>query len=263
MKQLDIKNPFGAPVWHEEKVGSTMDESRRLAAEGAPHGTVISADFQEAGRGRIRTRPWKGSAGESLAFTILLRFGSIEKIPAALTLRVGLALSLALEDFAPRLKDRVPVKWPNDIMIALPSGRRKAAGILSESDGKTVYTGIGVNVAQPAFPPELQDKAVSIRSALKEYGVEADALNPFLLLEKILCRLYAELENDSPSWKDSLEERLYRRGEEVHFLPGAAETAEELTGILQGITPEGGLLILPNGKTEPQSFITGELKIYD
>ncbi|MDR0655839.1 MAG: biotin--[acetyl-CoA-carboxylase] ligase [Treponema sp.] len=263
MKQLDIKNPFGAPVWHEERVGSTMDESRRLAAEGAPHGTVISADFQEAGRGRTRTRSWKGSAGESLAFTILLRFGSIEKIPAAFTLRAALALLLALEDFAPRLEGRVLVKWPNDIMISLPSGQRKVAGILSESDGKTVYTGIGVNVAQSAFPPELQDKAVSIGAALKEYRFEADALNPFLLLEKILCRLYPELEDGSSAWKERLEARLYRRGEEVRFLPGAAESAEELTGILQGIGPEGSIIILPKGKTKPESFITGELKLYE
>ncbi|MDR2303123.1 MAG: biotin--[acetyl-CoA-carboxylase] ligase [Treponema sp.] len=263
MKQLDIKNPFGAPVWHEEKVGSTMDESRRLAAEGAPHGTVISAGFQEAGRGRIRTRPWKGNAGESLAFTILLRFGSIEKIPAAFTLRAALALLLALEDFAPPLKGRILVKWPNDIMITLPSGRRKAAGILSESDGKTVYTGIGVNVAQSAFPPELQDKAVSIGSALKEYHVKAGVLNSFVLLEKILLRLHAENEDGSPAWKDRLEARLYRRGEEVCFFPGPAETTEELTGILQGVTPEGGLIILPKGKTEPESFITGELKLYE
>ncbi|MDR1047453.1 MAG: biotin--[acetyl-CoA-carboxylase] ligase [Treponema sp.] len=263
MKQLDIKNPFGAPVWHEEKVGSTMDESRRLAGEGAPHGTVISAGFQEAGRGRVRTRSWKGSAGESLAFTILLRFGSIEKIPAAFTLRAALALLFALEDFAPRLKDRVLVKWPNDIMISLPSGLRKAAGILSESDGKTVYTGIGVNVAQPAFPPELRNKAVSIGSALKEYRVEAGALNPFLLLEKILRRLHSELEDGSSTWKDRLEARLCRRGEEVCFLPGAAETTEELTGILQGISPEGAVLILPKGKTKPESFITGELKLYE
>ncbi|MDR1655763.1 MAG: biotin--[acetyl-CoA-carboxylase] ligase [Treponema sp.] len=263
MKRLDIKNPFGAPVWHEEKVGSTMDESRRLAAEGAPHGTVISAGFQEAGRGRIRTRPWKGTAGESLAFTILLRFGSIEGIPPAFTLRAALALLCAMEDFAPPLKGRVLVKWPNDIMITLPSGCRKAAGILSESDGKTVYTGIGVNVTQPDFPPELRYKAVSIGSALKEYHVEAGALNPFLLLEKILRRLHAENEDGSPAWKDRLEARLYRRGEEVCFLPGAAEAAEELTGILQGITPEGGIILLPKGKTNAESFITGELKLYE
>ena len=135
MVTLKIDNPFNAPVFHEDTVTSTMAVSRELASDGSVHGTVIMADFQSAGRGRIQNRTWEMESKMSLPFTLLLRFPAIEEIPSALTLRAGLAASLAIEDFAPPLKGSVFVKWPNDIMIgskknsrySLFCGRRKRA----------------------------------------------------------------------------------------------------------------------------------------
>ena len=72
MRLLDIKNPFGAPVYHEETVSSTFDAARILAGKSEAHGTVIAADFQEAGRGR-QNRSWAADRGKNLMFTILLR----------------------------------------------------------------------------------------------------------------------------------------------------------------------------------------------
>ncbi|MCL2319163.1 MAG: biotin--[acetyl-CoA-carboxylase] ligase, partial [Treponema sp.] len=112
MKILPLNNPFGAPVYHEESVSSTMDTARDLARKQAPHGTVITVDFQEAGRGRSG-RSWITDPGKNLLFTILLRYKDIQSIPAALTLRTGLAVSLAVEDLAPSLCGSVTVKWPN------------------------------------------------------------------------------------------------------------------------------------------------------
>jgi BirA family biotin operon repressor/biotin-[acetyl-CoA-carboxylase] ligase len=117
MRPLAVYNPFNAPVYYEDTVDSTMNVSRMLARRGAPHGTVIIADFQEAGRGRILGRRWIMERGNNLAFTILLRFPCVEGIPQALTLRTGLAVSLAIEDFAPVLSGKVMIKWPNDILI--------------------------------------------------------------------------------------------------------------------------------------------------
>ncbi|MCL2758586.1 MAG: biotin--[acetyl-CoA-carboxylase] ligase, partial [Treponema sp.] len=146
MNLLKVRNPFNAPVYHMETVTSTMDISRQLAAEGASHGTVITADFQEAGRGRGcdqgQGRVWEMERGVNLPFTILLQFKHIDDIPPALTLRTGFAISLAIEDFASSLKESVKVKWPNDIMI----GNKKAVGILCEADGKNVHIGVGINV---------------------------------------------------------------------------------------------------------------------
>jgi BirA family biotin operon repressor/biotin-[acetyl-CoA-carboxylase] ligase len=262
MKILNIKNPFNAPVYHAESVSSTSDVSRNLAAEGKPHGTVITADFQEAGRGRSK-RPWAAEPGKNLLFTVLLRYGDSSSIPKALTLRTGLAVSYAIGDLVPSLVFQVTVKWPNDIMI----GNRKVAGILTEWDGKTAYIGVGVNVSQSDFPDEYKTKAGSIIQAFPNLGENAR----FILLEMILSRLYNEIETPgfdaSPKswcdrWRERLEEQLYMRGETVTFIPGMADSGCVVEGILSGIGPEGELLIIPEGGKKKRAFTSGELRVY-
>ena len=261
MTSLDIRNPFGAPVYHEETVSSTMDVSRRLAAEDAAHGTVITADFQEAGRGRIRGREWQMNRKVSLPFTVLLRYPETEDIPPALTLRAGLAVSFAVEDFAPSLRGQVSVKWPNDIMIQ----SKKAAGILCEASGKDVHLGIGINVFQEEFCARLKEKATSIAIAVnnqqgtmnREHSLQNDR---FSLLEKALVRLYSEFETQAgKDWKLRLEQRLYKKGSHVVFINGAADSGYEIRGCLTGITDSGELVILTDDEKKMQSFITGEL----
>jgi BirA family biotin operon repressor/biotin-[acetyl-CoA-carboxylase] ligase len=252
-----------------------MDISRRLASNGEISGTVNAADVQEEGRGRIRGRLWRMDKYQSLAFTILLRYGQIENIPRALTLRTGLAVSLAIEDFVSSLRSaeveyqhsqnvqinendsfNVLVKWPNDIMI----NSKKAGGILCEADGGNVHIGIGINVSQNDFPAHLSEKAVSISLAS---GLKIKKHDHFILLEKILIRLHDELAcnktgNAKEDWKARLEKRLYKKGEKVVFLEGAADSSKEVKGRLSGITDEGELLIIPEGETKPYAFITGE-----
>jgi len=253
MTKLEIKNPFNAPVYHEETVTSTMDVSRALSDSGEPHGTVITTDFQEAGRGRGQDRSWQMNRLENLPFTIMLRYQDIENIPQALTLRTGLAISFAVEDFAPSLRGKVKIKWPNDIMI----GDKKNSGVLCEAARGTVHIGVGINVAQREFPPHLREKAVSI--ALAEDRDIAPG-ERFSLLEKILKNLYDELEvSHGMSWKFRLEERLYKKDECVVFIEGAAGSGKKTEGRLAGITDGGELLILPEGEKNPRSFITGEL----
>jgi len=254
MRQLALHNPFNAPVYHEDTVDSTMEVSRMLAGRGEPHGTVIAADFQQAGRGRIKGRSWDMEKGSSLAFTILLRFPGIENIPRALTLRAGLALSLAIEDFAPVLAGRVLIKWPNDILIA--GSAYKLVGILAEADGGAVHIGIGVNVAQKQFPDFLRNKAVSISLVINREIANEER---FTLLEKILVRLYNEIETVGADWKSRIESRLYKKGEQISFAEGAADSGKIVSGILTGIGPGGELLITPSGGGEPRSFTAGEL----
>ncbi|MDR0302796.1 MAG: biotin--[acetyl-CoA-carboxylase] ligase [Treponema sp.] len=253
MTILKIHNPFNAPVYHEEILSSTMEISRSLAAEGAAHGTVITADFQTTGRGRIRSRVWEAEEEKGLLFTIMLRYPDIQNIPAAVTLRTGLAVALAIEDFAPSLLGTVTVKWPNDIMI----GSKKAVGILCEADGGNLHIGIGINVAQKDFSGVLKEKAGSIAAAAGRDIAPADR---FLLLEKTLARLYTELETEKgKTWKSRLEKRLYKKGEQVAFIEGAADSGKKITGCLSGIGEGGELLIVPDGETQALSFITGEL----
>ncbi|MDR2553071.1 MAG: biotin--[acetyl-CoA-carboxylase] ligase family protein [Treponema sp.] len=290
LKLPGIRNPFGAPVYRRETLGSTMDEARILAARGAEHGTVIAADYQTAGRGR-GGRSWLMKAGENLSFTVILRYPG-SGIPPCLTLRAGLALSLAVEDFAPALRGKTAVKWPNDLMLMQSGGPgRKAAGILAEASGGTVYLGMGINVAQTAFPPGLEDKAVSIAGTLAGLwgndpppaGMDAAALGEkrFVLLEAILLRLREELEAPgdktagSPlSWQGRLEERLYMKGRQVRFIPGAPRDPEQgdvpggspasgepVEGILLGTAAGGEILIAP-ASGGIVSFAAGELRVY-
>jgi len=266
MRQLAVFNPFNAPVYHEDVVDSTMKVSRALALRGEPHGTVITADFQEAGRGRIQGRSWNTDKSSSLLFTVLLRYPRIEAIPPALTLRTGLATALAIEDFGgtalggTALAGKVLIKWPNDIMIFA----KKAVGILAEADGGDVHIGIGVNVAQKQFPDFLRDKATSIALAA---GTEIASEERFTLLGKILARLHTEIETAAGAdWKSRIEERLYQKGEPVSFAEGAADSGKIVNGILSGIGPGGELLIAPNGSPGSQagslSFTAGELLLY-
>ena len=269
-----IENPFGAPVYYRETVSSTMDEARRLAARGERHGTVITAGFQEAGRGRGRNRPWDADRDKNLFFTILLRYAGIDAVPKALTLRTGFAVSLAVEDFAPELKGRVQVKWPNDIMLSGTrpgaSNAAKTAGILAESvveaSGCTVYIGVGVNLAQTEFPAAIRGKATSLLLARRALAGKAayTGEDRFRLLGKILARLYPEIAGEqSPiAWRESLEARLYRYGERVRFFAGGVDAGRPVEGVLSGIGEDGELLIMADGETESRPFITGELDVY-
>jgi BirA family biotin operon repressor/biotin-[acetyl-CoA-carboxylase] ligase len=268
MKTLSLSNPFGAPVYHRETVSSTMDEARALACRGEPHGTVIAADFQEAGRGR-NGRVWQMDSGANLSFTLLLRYPGFAALPPALTLKAGLAVSLGIGDFAPPLVNSVLVKWPNDVLLCPKKGIfRKAAGILTEAEGALVCVGIGVNAAQREFPPELQNKAGSIRWALEQLpgnrAGEADFSREalFRLMEMILIRFHRELEGreDRP-WKERLEERLYMRGQRVRFAEGAPGSQNIVEGTLTGTGDGGELLIVPWGAKEARSFTTGELEL--
>ena len=256
MQRLSVSNPFNAPVYHEDTVDSTMEVSRGLARNGEPHGTVIAADFQSAGRGRLRERAWHTEKGVNLAFTILLRFAGIENIPPALSLRTGLAVSLAIEDFAPALAGSVLIKWPNDVLIG-KAAAQKTAGILVEADGGNVHIGIGVNAGQKQFPDFLRGKATSISLAA---GREIADGERYALLEKILIRLQAEIMGGD-GWRERIEARLYQRGRPVCFAEGAADSGKTVTGILSGIGPGGELLLIPDGGGETRSFTTGELRL--
>jgi len=246
-------------------VSSTMEVSRLLARDNAGHGTVITADFQEAGRGRIPGRKWETERGQALVFTVLLRF-PVSNFPGALPLRAGLAVVLAIEEFAPALAGKALIKWPNDILLPPVRGNSrpalKAAGILAEARDGCAHIGIGVNVSQKRMPDFSRRGATSISLAAgAEYGAE----DRFILLEKILSRLRDEIEPavgaacGGSDWRERVEARLYKKGEQVCFARGAADSGDLVTGVIAGIGREGELLIILSGEAETRGFTAGEL----
>ena len=148
-----------SPVVSLGEVGSTQTEARRLADAGAPEGTVVRAEHQTRGRGRIG-RDWVDEPGSALLISIVLRPAvEVSRLPQ-LSLVAGIAVAEALGETS-RLP--VAVEWPNDLLIR----GLKVGGILAESsigaDGvAVVILGIGINVNQTRFAGDLQGRATSL-----------------------------------------------------------------------------------------------------
>jgi BirA family biotin operon repressor/biotin-[acetyl-CoA-carboxylase] ligase len=128
-------------VRHYDSIGSTNDEALRLAREGAEHGTVVHADEQTAGRGRL-SRRWLSPPG-NLYLSIVLR----PNLPAARMVEIGFLAALAVADAVDALlprQVRATLKWPNDVLVR----DGKIAGILLEFAEDVLILGIGLNVLQ-------------------------------------------------------------------------------------------------------------------
>ena len=128
-------------VRHYDSIGSTNDEAMRLAREGASHGTVVHADQQTAGRGRL-TRRWASPPG-NLYLSIVLR----PDVPAARSAEISFVAALAVADAVEALLPRrvhATLKWPNDVLVQ----DGKIAGILLEQADDGLILGIGLNVLE-------------------------------------------------------------------------------------------------------------------
>jgi len=138
---------IGTPRVHHRLTDSTNERAKLLAHEGAPHGTLVTADEQEAGRGR-QGRLWTAPPGSAVLMSLVLReFDEFLPLTAAVAVCEALPVEAA-------------VKWPNDVWI----DRRKVAGILVEGRPQEGWAilGIGLNVSTPSFPPELAEIATSL-----------------------------------------------------------------------------------------------------
>jgi BirA family biotin operon repressor/biotin-[acetyl-CoA-carboxylase] ligase len=152
--------PFGRVEYFAD-VDSTNTRALERATRGAPHGLVVIAEAQRAGRGR-QGRAWFSPAGAGLYMSVLLRERAWAGALSLVTLAAGVATARGLSaatGLAPELK------WPNDVVIGRPW--RKIAGILAESVTAgaridAVVVGIGVNLRKSAFPTEIADRATAV-----------------------------------------------------------------------------------------------------
>ncbi len=131
---------LGGQRHHLAVCGSTSDEAARLARDGAPHGAIVTADEQTAGRGRVG-RTWVSPPGANLYLSIVLRPTIAPALAPGITLAAGIAVCDAVGVPGARLK------WPNDVLV----GDRKLAGVLTEMATRAakidwVILGIGINI---------------------------------------------------------------------------------------------------------------------
>ncbi len=217
------------------ETGSTNDDARAWAAEGAPSGAVVVADTQTRGRGR-HGRAWSSPSGASLALSVVLR-PSLSPIELPkLALVAGLAVRRAVAAHLPRPSD-ARVKWPNDVVIG--AARKKLAGVLVEGSiaGQRVdhvVVGVGINVARIDFPPELHATSLSLEGALLLDGGTERATLALALLDALDDELAEFLARP---------EGLAARLAPHDALLGCTVRAGETRGVADGIAPDGRLRI--------------------
>ncbi len=230
---------------HLPSTTSTNDVARDLAARGAPEGTVVIADYQTAGRGRLGRR-WLAPPGTSLLCSLVFRPPlGLEPLPhpTDLTMLCALAAANAVEKTAGL---PVSLKWPNDLVVVREESWRKLGGLLAETGVsgdrlEFIVVGVGINVNVPAETlPELAPDATSI---LAETGRETDR---DLLLDQFLNEVASRHERWRAGERPWAEwaARLATLGRAVRVV-----TAEgERHGIAEAVDEEGTLLLrTPDG----------------
>jgi BirA family biotin operon repressor/biotin-[acetyl-CoA-carboxylase] ligase len=222
---------IGLPHVHHRTTDSTNARARELAAAGAPHGTVVTADEQTAGRGR-QGRTWLAAPGDALLMSVVVR----EPTPM-LPLATAVAVAEACDALAPV---SARIKWPNDIWL----DGRKVSGILVEGrpqEGWAVL-GVGVNVRTREFPPELGEIATS----LALHGSEAAVAD---VLVELSGRLDRRLSDPAGEILAAWGERDALRGERIGWDGGAGTAAGvDDTGALVVELDDGASVTLDAGE---------------
>ncbi len=220
--------------------GSTNSDAKHFAEEGEPHGTVVAADSQTAGRGR-RGRSWASPKGTSIYFTIVVRPAFTPDKASMITLVAALGVAQAIEETTGLTAQ---IKWPNDIVVH----RKKVCGILTEmsitpemDEIQFVVAGVGVNTNHNSvedFPEEIRETATSLKI---ESGKHIDRAG---LLERILARFEENYDifvttGDLSALRKAYQAHLINMDAQVRVL----DPAGEYTGTARGITETGELIV--------------------
>ena len=241
--------------WGDIVILAVTDSTNRVAMEmaenGAKHGTVVVADAQTDGRGRMGRR-WVSPSGKNLYVSLLLR----PSVPAVDAPRLALVAGVALADAVEAVGVPVSLKWPNDLYC----GGRKAAGILAEMASDTdgvrhvvIGVGLNVNMEESDFPQELRATATSLRilagKAFRRVDVLARLLDAFGMR-------YAEfLGGGFASLRDGWDRRDFLLGSRVLL----RRQGGERWGTADGLDAVGALRFLPDGSTAIETVHSGEI----
>lgn len=240
---------FGRLVRVVREISSTIDLAWEWLRSGAPHGAVVIAERQTAGRGR-RERKWASPSG-GLWMSVIVR----PDMPAALAGRLGIGTALAAaEALSDTTGCAVGVKWPNDLVL----DDRKLGGVLvgTELQGERVSAavlslGVNANLSAADLPPEVRPHAATLREATRrEHGLSEIAAAVLAQLEQTWPRILEEGDDLLGRWRalDVLAGKRVRVG-----LDGQA-----VEGIAQGID-RAGALVLAAADGKPGPLTAGEV----
>ena len=227
--------PFARRIHHFFRIDSTNNVALALAADGEPHGALVLAEEQTAGRGRLG-RSWYSEKASGIYLSLILRPQLAVQQAPLLTLVAGLAARDAVVE-ATGLE--VDIRWPNDLLV----GGKKFCGILTEMQAEAdrvrhVVVGIGVNVNHTRIPAELEGIATSLQLAggrpCSRLELVAGLLHAF---EGYYDRLLSE--GPAPIIARFNEVSSYARGKRVRVVA----PREEFTGTTAGLDAMGCLLV--------------------
>ncbi len=225
--------PLAREILTFAETGSTNDVAARLGREGHAGGLLVFAERQTAGRGRFGRR-WDSAPHAGLWFSLLLRPAFALPLWVRLTTWAGVCVAAAIE----RTTDlQAQVKWPNDVFIA----GKKVGGILTEcssdaTGGMFAIIGIGLNVNHDAMPPELADRAASLRQSAGR------TLDRSSLAAAIVAELAARLPDVAADFPAILAEAA-RRSSILGKWIRLDNAGTSIEGCAEGLDPEGNLLL--------------------
>ena len=259
---FDLRPPgrwVGRRLDVHEVIDSTNREAARLAARGAPEGTLVLADRQTAGRGRLG-RSFFSPPGAGLYLSLLLRPpGPVERLHH----HVFVAAVAVAESILARLPGLdLEIKWPNDVLL----GGLKTSGInlpaqLNGGRAASAILGVGVNLntRREDFPDELRGIATSLYIAS---GAEQDRLG-------FACDLLERLERGIDALRSGGFEpvldcwRRYFRMEGARIRVGGPGVNEEFEGTVEGVDADGALVldVLRDGRTRRERVLAGDVTL--
>lgn len=225
---------LGQNIIHYDMVESTNEIAKKLARQGAAHGTVVVSEEQSVGKGRMDRQFCCPQGG--IWFSVILRPTILPQEAPKCTLLAAVAVAKAMAKFGLE----AGIKWPNDILYQ----GKKLTGILTEMSAEidkinyvVIGTGINVNIPQEVFPAEIQDKAGSMLSIL---GEPVDRLSFFQEVLRNLEELYLKVMKEG--FADLLQQwRQYSitLGQEIEVIG----LDERYTGRAKDIDIDGALLV--------------------
>lgn len=242
----------GQTIYYFDQTDSTNIRAKQLGEEGAPHGTLIVAGQQNAGRGR-RGRTWESPPGVSIYMSIVLRPEMAPVKAPMLTLVMALGAADSLKECTGL---DVQIKWPNDIIL----NGKKLAGILTEMSTEMDYInhvviGVGINVNTEWLPEELEGKATSLRLETGRIIRRSEMIASIMKEFEKNYQLFIETQG---LWQmqEKYNSLLVNREKEVRILG----VKEEYTAYALGINEKGELLVRrDNGEIE--AVLAGEVSV--
>jgi BirA family transcriptional regulator, biotin operon repressor / biotin---[acetyl-CoA-carboxylase] ligase len=245
---------IGRQLHYYDTIGSTNDAAKALAVAGADDGTVVIAEQQTAGRGRLG-RAWASPPFRNLYVSIVLRPPIAATAAPPISLVAGLAVAETVREWV----GGALIKWPNDVVI----DGRKVAGILTELESaeghlQFVIVGIGVNLNSAAedFPQELRDKAVAV-CALTAAPVDRVRFTNHLL-SRFEERYDAFLHHGFAALRPSWEQLSCLSGRCVQIDDGS----QRFEGIVVGMADDGTLRLRDATQRE-RAVIAGDVTVVD